>query len=88
MFFSQTPKCVFHTYRTSHIFCAQEPPERAVQVLGVCLSLSLHTGMREEDLRVWVQMYLVREFPSWHSRKESNQEPRGCEFDPWPLSVG
>ena len=28
------------------------------------------------------------EFPSWHSGNESDQEPRGCGFDPWPRSVG
>ena len=28
-----------------------------------------------------------REFPLWHSRNKSNQEPLGCGFDPWPCSV-
>ena len=31
---------------------------------------------------------LLREFLSWRSRNESNQEPWGCKFDPWPHSVG
>ena len=28
------------------------------------------------------------EFPSWPNANESDQEPGGCGFDPWPRSVG
>ena len=28
------------------------------------------------------------EFPSWHSRNESDWETWGCGFAPWPCSVG
>ena len=29
-----------------------------------------------------------QEFPLWHSRNESDWEPLGGRFDPWPCSVG
>ena len=28
-----------------------------------------------------------QEFPLWHSRNESDKEPRGCGFDPQPCSA-
>ena len=39
---------------------------------------------------IWrtVCLHLLPEIPSWHSRNESNWEPWGCRFDPWPRSVG
>ena len=40
--------------------------------------LPWHSG-----LRIWLQ-----EFPLWRSGNESNQEPWGYGFDPWPRSVG
>ena len=30
----------------------------------------------------------MEKFPSWLSRNESDQYPRGCRLDPWPCSVG
>ena len=33
-------------------------------------------------------IYHLGEFPLWHSGNESDQELRGCGFDPWPRSVG
>ena len=37
--------------------------------------------------KVWLTV-LHQEFPSWLSGKETEQNPFGCTFDPWPCSVG
>ena len=36
----------------------------------------------------WGPKVWDREFLSWRSRNESDQEPWGCRFDTWPRSVG
>ena len=38
--------------------------------------------------REYVFKKSFKEFPSWYSGNESNQEPQGCRFDPWPHSAG
>ena len=49
-------------------------------------------SISEYETTIW-SCLLIRttqhwEFPSWLSGNESNQEPWGCGFDPWPGLVG
>ena len=58
-------------------------PKCHILIPKTCEYVTLH-GKR--DFAVVIQN--LEEFPSWHSGNESDKEPWGCRFNPWPHSGG
>ena len=46
----------------------------------------LKTKMEKADFKTFKKYF--KEFPSWLSANEPDQDPGGCGFDPWPRSLG
>ena len=51
-----------------------------------CFNLSMSNYISNPVL--WLNKEIKLEFPSWHGRNESDQEPSGSGSDPWPHSGG